>query len=226
METQPFVEKVVALFKSHADAPTADGMTAYMRHQFVFLGIKRPLRSQLQKTLWTLLPPQPATAWLGQTAEALWQLEAREYQYFAIDLLDRYKKQLTPEMLPTLEKMVVQQAWWDTVDLIASHLFGALVAAHPALLPQMDAYAQHTNLWLRRVAILYQLHYKQATDFERLQRYCLSNAADPDFFIRKAIGWALRQYARVAPEAVQVFVQTHSDRLSTLSRQEALKHLG
>src|SRR6266540_1420745 len=120
---------------------------------------------------------------------------------------------------------ITNKSWWDTVDALAAHLVGPIVANHPATVSTMDEWAGEENVWLARTAILHQLTYKEATDTERLFRYCVTRADHRDFFIRKAIGWALRQHAWTDPGAVRRFVAAHTDRLSPLSVREALKNV-
>ena len=131
----------------------------------------------------------------------------------------------SPALLETVRSLIVTRSWWDTVDTLAANVVGPLVSNHPALRATMDAWSTDDNLWLVRTAILHQLRYRSATDPDRLFRYCDAQAGHGDFFIRKAIGWALREYARTDPDAVRTFVATHRDRLSGLSVREASKHL-
>jgi 3-methyladenine DNA glycosylase AlkD len=111
------------------------------------------------------------------------------------------------------------------VDTLAAHTVGPLVAAHPVLVATMDAWVTDENMWLARTAILHQLRYKERTDADRLFRYCTLQAGHRDFFIRKAIGWALRDYARTNPDAVRRYVDEHRSILAPLSIREASKHL-
>jgi 3-methyladenine DNA glycosylase AlkD len=128
--------------------------------------------------------------------------------------------------IETVRSLVVSKSWWDTVDTLAAHTAGPLVAAHPGLLSTMDAWITDEHMWLVRTAILHQLTYKTRTDAGRLFRYCAAQASHRDFFIRKAIGWALREYSRTDPTAVRSFVDSHRDTLSPLSVREALKRVG
>src|SRR5262249_25589456 len=131
----------------------------------------------------------------------------------------------TPTLLPTVAELITTKSWWDTVDTLASDTVGPMVRNHPELLSTMDEWVRDDNLWIARTAILHQLSYKEDTDADRLFRYCLAQAGHRDFFIRKAIGWALRQYAHTNPEAVRAFLAGHGDLLSPLSVREAGKHL-
>lgn len=194
-------------------------MAAYMKNRFAFLGIQTPVRRQLCNPLIRGFTGNPAAA-----AASLWRLAAREYQYVGCDLLRRHVGNLNASDLPQLEKLVQDKSWWDTVDSLAP-VIGDIVLREPALEAEMDRMIEADDFWLRRVAILHQLAWKEKTDRERLFRYCLQCAGESEFFIRKAIGWALRQYARTAPDAVRAFLEQHKNTLSGLSLREAGKHL-
>lgn len=214
-----FAAAVEAALMPLADPANAEPMAAYMKGHFPFLGIKTPVR---RAATHTLIRDQRAA--VVESAEALWAYPEREYQYVACDLLERHAGALPPSALPRILKLVAQKSWWDTVDGLAKTV-GVLVLAHPELATRVETLADHANLWLRRIAILHQNAYKQATDVERLFRICLLNAADPEFFIRKAIGWALREHAHHDPKTIQRFLEAHRDQLSPLTRREAAKHL-
>lgn len=217
--TQEWVAAVQAALRPLADAERAGPMRAYMKDQFPFLGIATPVRRQ-------------AVAFLGRefqgdalaVAQSLWALPEREYQYVACDLLRRHVHGLTDAGLHVLSELILDKSWWDTVDSLAVTV-GSLVMQYPHLIARMDAWIEDDSLWIRRVALLFQLAWKSETDQERLFDYCLRRAGDTDFFIRKAIGWALRQYARENPTAVARFVRSHETQLSGLSIREAMKHL-
>src|SRR5262249_32295364 len=129
------------------------------------------------------------------------------------------------EFLHTTRTLITTKSWWDTVDELAAHVVGPLVAADQVLALTMDEWAYDADLWLSRTAILYQNRYREATDARRLLRYCADQAEHPDFFVRKAIGWALREYAKTDPEAVRTFVASHRGTLSGLSTREALRNI-
>ena len=234
------MQRLTREYEAARDPVLAAPMTAYMRDLFPFLGIKSPARRALSRRVLDGTG-QPDQAELTDVALACWALPEREYQFFAVDWLRRYAKVLTVGFLPTARYLITTKSWWDTVDALASDVVGVMVKRHPELLSTMDAWAAGSDpavgspnaspttadlpeLWLARTAILHQLRYGVSTDRDRLFRYCASNAGHRDFFIRKAIGWALRQYARTEPDAVRAFVAAHPD-LSTLSKKEALKNL-
>ncbi|QLG89469.1 DNA alkylation repair protein [Chitinibacter bivalviorum] len=210
---------------SAADPIRAIGMAAYMKNQFIFMGIPTPTRRKLLASFEFKIKQDSSADEILALAHALYQLAEREYHYSALDLLVRCQSKLSAEHLPALEALITTHSWWNTVDLLASKVVGQLVQTDRTLVTRMDELVSHPNLWLRRTAILYQLGWKTDTDQARLFHACLANAAETDFFIRKAIGWALRQYARVEPAAVADFVTQHRAQLSALSQREALKHL-
>ena len=142
--------------------------------------------------------------------------------YFALGLYDKRKKQLKQEEIPFLEYLITTKSWWDTVDYISPHLIGALFMKKPEVIEHsIQRWLDSDNLWLQRSAILFQLKYKDKTDTKLLFSIIEACANSKEFFIRKAIGWALREYSKTNPEAVLTFVQTHS--LSPLSEREALR---
>lgn len=214
-----FAARIQDALRPLADAGKAKAMAAYMQGKFDFLGIQTPARRQAALPIMRAFTGNPLAA-----AGELWGLPAREYQYVAVDLLRRQNKQLVASDLPALEALVQDKSWWDTVDGLAVTI-GAIVAREPQLVSRMDALIGAPDFWLRRVALLRQLEQKENTDQARLFDYCLRCADEREFFIRKAIGWALRQYARTNPVAVRDFLDMHRDKLSGLSLREAAKHL-
>ena len=217
------VERLVAGYRPAADPERAVGMTGYLRGQFPFLGIQSAARRQLSRQVLAGLP-RPDAEDLRAVALACWRLPEREYQYFAVDLLVRHARLLTPAFLEPARQLVATRSWWDTVDALAANVVGTIVAGHPGAAQVMDAWAGSDHLWVARTALLHQLRRGATTDQDRLFGYCADLAGHPDFFIRKAIGWALRQYARTDPGAVGAFVTAHPE-LSQLSVREATRHL-
>jgi 3-methyladenine DNA glycosylase AlkD len=199
-------------------------MAAYMRDQFRFLGIPKPAQQALARQVLRGLP-RPQEPDLAAVARACWRCEEREYQYFACGWLRRYASGCGASFIELARALIVDKAWWDTVDTLAAHLVGPLVAHHPELVAVTDAWLADPDRWLVRTALLHQLTFKEATDAERLFRYCAAQASHPDFFVRKAIGWALREYAKTDPAAVRGFVHAHHARLAALSSREAMKNL-
>jgi 3-methyladenine DNA glycosylase AlkD len=176
------------------------------------------------KAAWRDLPPPSGTE-LAATTQALWTLPQREFQYAGCDLLARWQAALTGDMLTgAVEELITTKSWWDTVDSLRAAAVGPLVARHPELVTVMWRWVDTDNRWLVRSAIIHQLGYGPDTDADLLFALCGRRAGDQEFFVAKAIGWALRTYARRAPDAVRGFVVAHPE-LSPLARREALKHL-
>ncbi|WP_328680475.1 DNA alkylation repair protein [Streptomyces sp. NBC_00322] len=216
--------RLTAVYPTGADAVRAESTAAYMKGIAPFLGLYTGARRELSRSVLdgTAVPDEADC-----TAIALrcWELPEREYHYFAVDYLRRHVKRCSSGLLPVVRHLVVTVSWWDTVDALASHVAGPLVSADPGLKSVMDSWIEDDDLWVARTALLHQLRYKDATDTERLFAYCLRRADHPDFFIRKAIGWCLREYAKTDADAVRDFVERHRDRLAPLSVREALKNL-
>jgi 3-methyladenine DNA glycosylase AlkD len=219
----PYVASLKALFEQNADPVQAAPMKKYMRDQFEYLGIKTPKNTGLQKEFYTAYGlPQPSE--LDPILRDLWSLPEREFQYVGMGLLGKFEKQLPAEFIDTVEYLIVTKPWWDTVDAIASHTVGTHFKRFPNVRETyLRKWRTSKNIWLRRTAILFQLGYKKETDFELLTGIIRENLGSKEFFINKAIGWSLRQYARVDPKAVTEFVKTTP--LDLLSRREAVKHL-
>jgi 3-methyladenine DNA glycosylase AlkD len=204
-----------AAFQAHADPERARQMAAYMRDQFAFYGLPSPLRRELCK------PFRRGRPDFESAVRALWSRPEREWRYFALELAEASRRYWTPATLDLWRFMVVTDSWWDTVDCIASRLVGGLLRSFPQLTPAVDGWLDEEDFWLQRTALLHQLGYKEKTDPERLFGAARKLAGSEEFFLRKAIGWALRQYSYVDPEAVTHFVEHTS--MSNLSRREALK---
>lgn len=216
---------LIARFETHRDAERATGMEAYLRHQFHFFGLQANARRELQKQWIEALGKPLIQENLLAISRDLFQSPQRECQYAAVDILVKFgPKQLTAEDIPAIEEFITTFSWWDTVDLLATSVLGELLKTRPDL---HQTYAQKWidsgNLWLQRTAILFQLKYKKNTDHQLLKRVIVQLLPNRDFFIRKAIGWALRQYAREDAEWVrQTLDELH---INGLSRREALKNI-
>lgn len=209
-----------------AEPGRAAPMQAYMRDQFVFLGVAAPQRRLAARDLLAGLKGVGADALL-EHAQRLWQQPQREYQHVALDMLALHRRQLGVEHLPALLGLARQRAWWDSVDGMAS-IVGEVLRAEQQRggdgHAHMDGALRHADFWLRRIAMLHQLGWRADTDAGWLFGAALALAPEDEFFIRKAIGWALRDYARHAPAEVLAFATEHRQQLSALTRREALKH--
>ena len=220
-----FVRMLARALEPLGDNVRAVRMSAYMRSRFTFLGIPTPALRASTRQIVRRVKAQGEEPVVLAVVHALWGKAAREYQYVAVDLLAACEPLLTPAALPPVATCIVTKSWWDTVDGLAGNVVGPLTARHVTLRQTLDAWSVDENMWLRRAAILHQLRYRSATDARRLFAYCVANAGDPDFFIRKGIGWALRKYAHTNPSAVGSFLDAERARLSPLTLREAGKHL-
>jgi 3-methyladenine DNA glycosylase AlkD len=215
-----------------ADPERAEPMRAYMKSAMPYRGVTSvPLRT-ICRTTYDEHPLPDRDAWESCVRE-LWDgATYREERYAAMALTRHrlYRVHQDPGTLDLYRHLVVSGAWWDFVDSLASHNVGDLLVAHPAeVTPVVRRWAVDDDLWLRRTAMICQLHRKDATDVDLLREVLEANLESSrhgrEFFVRKALGWALRQHARVDPDWVRAFVAEHEDDLSGLSRREALKHL-
>ncbi|MFK4070628.1 DNA alkylation repair protein [Streptomyces sp. NPDC029674] len=218
------VERLFTTYRAAADPVRAAQMRAYMKDVAPFLGLTSPVRRELSRAV-LAGTPRPDETDCAAIALRCWELPEREYAYFAVDYLRRHVKRCSSGFLPVVRHLVTTHSWWDTVDLLAAHVVGGLVAADPELRTAMDEWIEDEDLWVARTALLHQLRYKSATDAERLFAYCVRQSGHPDFFLRKAIGWCLREYAKTDPDAVRAFVERERGRLAPLSVREALKNL-
>jgi 3-methyladenine DNA glycosylase AlkD len=223
MKRHAFVNKLVKSFEAHLDDELAIGMKKYMKDQFDFLGIKKPVRATLMKELMKEFKTLPENEWRTVILQ-LWELPFREYQYAAMEFCGKRVKELQPDDVAMLEQLLLKKSWWDTVDAIASNLVGELFRRFPEVVQSsIRKWLSTDNFWLHRTCIIFQLKYNDKTDRELLFSLCKRFAGEKEFFIRKAIGWALRQYSKSNPEAVRKFI--HQQPLSGLSTREASKYL-
>lgn len=210
-------------FRTHGDPDIALGQMAYMRHQFEYFGLKMPAWTSLTKAIHAQngIPE-------GEDLKALVRLcfedEHREMHYFALETLQKTLKKQPPECIVFLEELICTRSWWDTVDWL-NKLVGLHFRRYPELArPVTERWMASENIWLQRVCLIFQLTYKEKTDSGLLFDYVQRLAGSKEFFIQKASGWALRQYAKTNPEAVVKFVE--NTRLAPLTRREALKNVG
>jgi 3-methyladenine DNA glycosylase AlkD len=224
------VEAVRAALATAGDPDRASAQQRYMKSDLPFRGLTSP---ELKALLRPLLADAAYRIGARQEWEAavreLWDHAThREERYAALALARHrcYRAWRDPSALPLYEHLVTTGAWWDLVDPIAADLVGGLLLEHPDVLgPLMRTWAASEDVWLRRSAILSQLGAKDRTDTALLRACIEPNLEDRSFWVRKAIGWALRQYARTDPDWVRAEVLRYGERLSGLSRREALKHL-
>ncbi|MEM9464227.1 MAG: DNA alkylation repair protein [Actinomycetota bacterium] len=219
------LDSIERYFVASADPERAEPMASYMRDQFPFYGIGAKDRADILTTVFAERPPPPDEEGLGRLVDACLARPQREWHYAAVAVLRRHRRRLTGASWPAVHRIATTHAWWDTIDEVAKHVAGRIVKNVPPEVAVMDRWIGDDDMWVARIAILHQLAYKETTDVERLFAYCDRRADETDFFYRKAIGWALRQYAHTDPVAVQDYVDRRRDRLSPLSIREATKHL-
>lgn len=224
MIAETFLARLDAAYAPLADPERAAAMARYMRDRFPFLGVQAPHRRVAFRAAVAGLPA-PADADLAAVAEACWDRPEREYQYAGVAYLRQHAGRAGAGVLRTAEHLITTKSWWDTVDELAAHVVGPLVARH-GLRAEMQRWGEADDVWLARAAILHQLAYRERTDADLLFALCLRRAGEAEFFLRKGSGWALRQYARIDPVAVRRFVGEHDAQLSSLTKREALKHAG
>ncbi|MFV8337047.1 DNA alkylation repair protein [Flavobacterium sp. RSP29] len=219
-----FVNTLELAFQKHCNPENALSMSKYMKNNFPFFGIKTEDRRRLFTTIWKE-NKQEITENTRAIAVALYSKQEREFQYCAIEILIKelkgnYKK----EDIQLIEKLIGTNSWWDSVDTIAKYILGEYLLEFPLETKNViEQFSNSENMWLNRSAILFQLGYKQKTDTTFLFLECIKQADSKEFFIQKAIGWALREYAKINPEEVKDFV-LNSD-LKPLSTKEALKNI-
>jgi 3-methyladenine DNA glycosylase AlkD len=208
-----------------AEPAKALKMQRYMKSEMPFLGVQKPKCTKVTRSALSEHPFTSRDEWIDAVL-LLWHTATyREERYAALYLAAHYPKWRDPTLMPVYDELVVTGAWWDYVDEIATRCVGPLLRAYAAgIVPVMRTWSTDPDRWRRRVSIICQLGSKDVTDLELLRDTIEANISDQDFFLRKAIGWALRQHARVDPVWVRAFVDAHPE-LSPLSRREAVKHL-
>ncbi|MDM5190545.1 DNA alkylation repair protein [Bacillus sp. DX4.1] len=220
----PFVEALKQHFIAHQNLEKAEPMARYMKNHFPFLGIQAPERRKLLREVIQLHTLPDKTDFPAVIRE-LWSLPEREFQAASLDVLQKYKKHLDDTHIPFLEELITTKSWWDSVDGLVPQFLGSIFLKHPdAIQTYIPKWIASKNIWLQRSAILFQLKYKEQTDTKLLFSIIGQLSHSKEFFIQKAIGWVLREYAKTSPDVVWDFVQ-HNE-LSPLSKREALRHIG
>jgi len=222
MDAYQYYQELDARLEAMANEDHAIPMKKYMKNHFEYYGIKsvprKAIIAQFKKDFGMI-----SEEGLDEFVRLCWDNPYRELHYACMEIIDREKKP-KPERLALYEWMVLHRSWWDSVDFIAPTLMGRLFDQNPELIAENTLrYVQSNELWLQRSALIFQLKYKTKVDLPLLFNYCEMLADHKDFFIRKAIGWSLRQAGKFFPQEVIDFV--NKTELSNLSRREALKHL-
>ena len=209
-----------------ADPDKAPAMQAYMKTDMPFYGVQQAGRTSVLRDL--VREYQPDTpAGYREFVLALWNLDHREEKYIALGVARHFKAYVLPAQIDLYRRLISEGAWWDLVDEVATHLIRDLVVGYPVESWRVvDGWIDDGYMWLRRAALLCQVGAKGDTDTDRLFAFCAARAHEQEFFIRKAIGWALRDFARTDPAAVAAFINAHLGELSGLSYREASKHIG
>ncbi len=213
----------ITAFEGAANPALATPMAAYMKNRFPFYGIKRPERNALQKRILER-DGYPPSDQIEEFASILFDAECRECQYLAVDILRHEVKRGPLDRWKFYDQLVTTKSWWDTVDALATNCVGAHLLHYPELRSTVpETLLADENMWRKRVAIIHQLKYGKKTDIEFLLAACVECADSKEFFLQKAIGWALRQLSKTEPEAVVEFIDDND--LAPLSKREGLKWL-
>ncbi len=225
IDTAALTHLVAARLEAIADPERAIGMAAYMKTDMPFYGVSKPGRMPILREVLDRFPAQTRHDYeVG--VRSLWELPHREEKYLALGYARAHSQYVTLTSMRLYRKLVVEGAWWDLVDETAIKLIGPVVLnRREAVRPRVAAWIGSSDLWLRRTAIVCQVDHRGSTDTVLLAGACEATMEERAFFIRKAIGWALRSYAGTDPAWVAAFVTRHRDRMSGLSYREATKHL-
>ena len=200
----------------------AESMSKYMQDKFRFLGVRGATRTEIYKKYFPDARKTKTIDW--NFVESCWNKEEREFQYVVVYYLKAMQKFLKREDISRLKYLIVTKSWWDTVDLLAK-VVGSLVIRIEGYDQIMLEWSKDSNIWLRRVAILYQLSLKDKVDEIILDKILVNNLGDNEFFINKAVGWALRDYSKYNPEWVREFIKKNKDNMANLSIREAGKYI-
>lgn len=212
---------ITDIFEQHANAKKAVEMSQYMRNLHPFFGISKPLRTVITKPLLQELKSSPPDMAL---VHALWKKPQREYHYFCLDYLIATRKQWPENIIRDFEQLIISQSWWDSVDTLAVRLVSEYFKKWPKDRKKIiNSWADSDNIWLNRTAIIFQLKYKDGVDEALLYDVIRKHSHSNEFFIQKAIGWALREYAYTHAASVLAFIGATP--LKPLSRREALKKI-
>ena len=215
------IQKIQSIYENYRNLEQAKKMAAYMKNKFPFLGVPSPLRNELNKSLFQELG-QVDLINLEPLVLKLWALPEREYQYLAINLISKLKNKLTPSHLEFILELIVDKSWWDTIDALAPNFIGSILGNYPDLQEEyIPIWTKSENIWINRTAILFQLKYKNETNFNLLTHIIDTLKHKNEFFVKKAIGWALREYSKTEPKLVESYIKDAN--LQALSEKEGLR---
>ena len=209
-------------FEENRNELLAESMSKYMQDKFRFLGVRGTTRTEIYKKYFPDARKTKTIDW--DFVENCWNKEEREFQYVVVYYLKAMQKFLKREDISRLKYLIVTKSWWDTVDLLAK-VVGSLIIRIKGYDQIMLEWSKDSNIWLRRVAILYQLSLKDKVDKQVLDEILVNNLGDSQFFINKAVGWALRDYSKYNPEWVREFIKKNKENMANLSIREASKYI-
>ena len=215
-------ETLKKLFETYSNPERAISMSKYMKEQFSFYGIAAPDRRNLYKDFLKIEKKQGSIDW--KFINQCYSDAHREFQYLAYDYLLAMKKQVCFEDISSVKDLVMAKSWWDTVDMLAQ-VVGNIALKDSRVDEEMLAWSREENIWVQRIAILYQLRFKERTNTTQLEQILLNCVGTNEFFINKAIGWALREYSKTNPDWVRDFLEKYQEQMAKLSIREASKYL-
>ena len=206
----------------HKNEEQARQMSKYMLNKFEYIGIKTPERRKIFKNFFKEYKNEEKIDW--EFVNKCWENKYREFQYVAADYLKNMKDKLTRDDIPKFKQLILKKSWWDTIDNLDMTI-GALALKDSNVNKILLEWSLDENIWLRRIAIDHQLLRKEKTNTELLEKILKNNLGQTEFFINKAIGWALRDYSKISPEWVKNFIEENKENMAKLSIKEASKYL-
>ncbi len=216
------LEDLIRQLELNRDPVRAIGMSAYMRNQFPFLGISKPVRAELCKPFMQAAKQDGRIDW--DIVDTLWTKPEREFQYVALEYIVALRGGLSLADLGNIKSLISTKSWWDTVDGFPKPV-SHIVQQHPEARGTMVDWSTDPDFWVRRSAIIHQLPLRAATDTALLETAILNNLGQREFFINKAIGWALREHSKTDADWVRAFIERHRATLSPLSIREGSKYI-
>ena len=206
----------------HKNEEQAQKMSKYMLNKFEYIGIKTPERRKIFKNFFKEYKNEEKIDW--EFVNKCWENKHREFQYIAADYLKNMKDKLTIDDIPKFKRLILEKSWWDTIDNLDMTI-GALALKDSNVNKILLEWSLDENIWLKRIAIDHQLLRKEKTNTELLEKILKNNLGQTEFFINKAIGWALRDYSKTNPEWVKNFIEKNRENMAKLSIKEASKYL-
>ena len=206
----------------HKNEEQAQKMSKYMLNKFEYIGIKTPKRRKIFKNFFKEYKNEEKIDW--EFVNKCWENKYREFQYVGVDYLKNMKDKLTIDDIPKLKQLILKKSWWDTIDNLDMTI-GALALKDSNVNKILLEWSLDENIWLKRIAIDHQLLRKEKTNTELLEKILKNNLGQTEFFINKAIGWALRDYSKTNPNWVKNFIEKNREKMAKLSIREASKYL-